>query len=196
MSFTLSLDGVLAFQEEEGEEPTEETTGTEAEETKDPPNPVLPVGKELLWAAVFFFLLWTLMKFVLLPPIQRMRGEREAKIRGDRDAVEKSRDALAASRSDYQASLTGARAEANRLIDEARAAADERKDELQAVADREITELRRAAQAEIVQARLNAMDALRGDVGDLAVQAASIVIQRDLDRVAQQGTIDTALSGS
>ncbi len=174
----------------------EEGEATEGAEEKEAPNPVIPTGNELLFAAVFFFLLLILVKFVFLPPILRLREEREQHLRADRDAAERQRDAVGQTRAEYEASLAGARAEANRLIEEARAAADARRAELQAAADAEIAELRRSAQAEIDASRTAALASLRGDVGDLAVEAASLVIQRDLDRSSQQSTIDRVLNGS
>ena len=175
---------------EEGEE------GEAVEGEEEAPNPVIPAGNELVFATVFFFLLLILVKFVFLPPILRMREEREQHLRADRDAAERQRDAVGQTRAEYEASLAGARAEANRLIEEARAAADARRAELQAAADAEIAELRRTAQAEIDASRTAALASLRGDVGDLAVEAASLVIQRDLDRSTQQSTIDRVLNGS
>jgi F-type H+-transporting ATPase subunit b len=172
----------------------EEGEATEAQE--DVPNPVIPAGNELLFAAIFFLLLLVLVKFVFLPPLLRMRQEREEHLRGDRDAADRQRDAVGQTQTEYQASLAGARAEANRLIEEARAAADARRAELQAAVDAELAELRRAAQEEIEASRAAALASLSGDVGDLAVEAASLVIQRDLDRGAQQATIDRVLNGS
>jgi len=54
---------------EEGEETDDETV-----------NPVLPTGGDIIWAAIFFFALWAVMKYVLMPPVQKVRAERAAKI--------------------------------------------------------------------------------------------------------------------
>ena len=55
---------------EEGEEGKEEETV----------NPVLPTGFDMLYAFIFFVALWAAMKYVLLPPIQKVRAERAATI--------------------------------------------------------------------------------------------------------------------
>ena len=145
----------------------------EAGEESDPPNPVIPEVNEIIWAAIFFFALWALMKWVLLPPILRAIENRAETIQGDRDAADEAAAALGEARREHEAALAEARAEANQILADARAAADERRAAMQAEADAEIAELRRAAQAEIDQARAEALTSLRGDVSSLAVGAAS-----------------------
>ena len=168
----------------------------DAEEAGDPPNPVIPVENEIVWAAIFFFALWALMKFVLLPPILRAMENRAATIQSGKDAADAAGAALGAARRDHEATLAEARAEANSILAGARAAADERRAALQAEADAEIAEMRRSAQAEIDQARADALSGMRGDVSSLAVGAAQIVLGRDLDAGSQQSVIDQALSAN
>ena len=165
----------------------------EGAEEGDPPNPVIPELNEIVWAAIFFFALWALMKWVLLPPILRGLENRAETIQGDRDAADAAAAELGVARRDHEASLAGARAEATQILAEARAAADERRGVLQAEADAEIAELRRTAQAEIDQARAEALTSMRGDIAELAVGAASAVLARELDAAGQQSVIDQAL---
>jgi len=165
----------------------------EGEEKGDPPNPVIPEINEIIWAAVFFFILWALMKFVLLPPILKAMENRTATLQSDRDAADAAAASLGAARRDHEASINDARAEANQILSDARAKADERRAELQAEADAEIAELRRQAQADIDQARSEALTSMRGDVSELAVSAASAVLGRPIDGSNQQDTIDRAL---
>ncbi|MEM9467861.1 MAG: F0F1 ATP synthase subunit B [Actinomycetota bacterium] len=168
----------------------------DAEEAGDPPNPVIPVENEIVWAAIFFFLLWGLMKFVLLPPILKAMENRATTIQSGKDAADAATAALGSARRDHEATLTEARAEANQILAGARAAADERRAALQAEADAEIAEMRRSAQAEIDEARASALSGMRGDVSSLAVGAAQIVLGRDLDAGSQQSVIDQALSAN
>jgi len=164
------------------------------EEAGDPPNPVIPVENEIVWAAIFFFALWAMMKFVLLPPILRAMEERSSTIQSGKDAADAATSALGSARRDHEATLAEARSEANAILAGARAAADERRAALQAEADTEIAEMRRSAQADIDQAQAEALSGMRGDVSSLAVGAAQIVLGRDLDASNQQSVIDQALS--
>jgi F-type H+-transporting ATPase subunit b len=168
-----------------------EATGTVAE--KNPKNPIIPAPKEILWAAVFFALLYIAMRVTLLPPLQRLMKEREDKIRADLDAAERAKDDLVAVRAEYEAALAGARAEADALIEQARREADGHRAEIQAAADAEIAALRQEAQAEIAAARERALTAVHGDVVDLAVGAASAVVQRPIDRAASVAVVEQAI---
>lgn len=164
--------------------------------SETPPNPVIPEINEIFWAAVFFFALWALMKFVLLPPVVGAMEKRATTIQSGKDAADAATAALGEARRDHEAALAEARSEAGAIIAAARAAADERRSALQAEVDAEISELRRTAQAEIDQARAEALAGMRGDVSSLAVGAASLVLGSDLDASAQQNVIDQALSAN
>ena len=174
MTLQLLLNGELAFREELEAEAEEEAHSEEAE-VEDPPNPVIPVANEMMWAALFFFILWALMKFVLLPPIQRGRTEREDAIRADKDAAERAQAELIAAQNEYTEELSKARAEGNSVLDEARAEADVYRQGLQNEADAEMNERRAQVADEIEQARNAALTGMHDDVSALAVEAASLV---------------------
>jgi F-type H+-transporting ATPase subunit b len=87
-------------------------------------NPIIPTGKEMLWAFVFFMLLFIALRFVLVPPLQRLMRERDEKIRADLDGAEQAKDDVVQARAEYDAALAVARAEADEIIAGARAVAD------------------------------------------------------------------------
>ena len=195
MKILINLDGEVeefAFFTEESEEGEE--VG-EAEASEEVPNPVIPEINHVLWALVSFLVLWALMQFVLLPPILRQREERNAKIRADREAADKARAALGEVQADYDAALATARAEADGIIEEARIEAADHRAGVLGEANSEVAALRASAADGMDNSRTEAITSMRGDVGDIAVAAASAVLGKDLDRAAQQSAIDSALSG-
>jgi F-type H+-transporting ATPase subunit b len=192
VTLQLLLNGELAFREELEAEAEEEAHSEEAE-VEDPPNPVIPVANEMMWAALFFFILWALMKFVLLPPIQRGRTEREDAIRADKDAAERAQAELIAAQNEYTEELSKARAEGNSVLDEARAEADVYRQGLQNEADAEMNERRAQVADEIEQARNAALTGMHDDVSALAVEAASLVVEEPVDASTSQSVIDQAL---
>jgi len=157
-------------------------------------NPVLPDTSELLWAAVFFFLLLIFMWKVCLPPIKKAMRQRDDQVQADREAAERARTDAEQVKRDYDATLAEARADATRIIDEARTAADARRSEIVGAVETELAEARTVAMAEIDAQRAAALSSLRGDVGGIATDAASAVVQRDLDQAAQSAVVDTYLS--
>lgn len=166
--------------------------GAHAEE--ETVNPVIPELNEAFWTLVFFVLLLVLVRYVLLPPILAAREARESAINAGRDAADRAQAEVAAARAEYDAALAGARAEAGRLIEMARANADAYRADLQAAADSELAGLRQAAADEIARARAQALTSVRGDVTELAVGAASAVVQRPLDRASQATIVERALA--
>jgi F-type H+-transporting ATPase subunit b len=181
----------------QAEEPSEGHTGavepgseTTAHTEAQPDNPVLPVVPELIWGGACFLLLWALMKFWLLKPIQRTMYERSEKVRRDLDVAEQLKDEAVAALAEHEASLAASRAEASHIIDAARAEADEERQRILAEAEAEVAQLRARANAEVEGAKAEALEGLRGTVATIAVQAAEIVVQKRLDEAAQRATID------
>lgn len=180
----LSGDELLAFVEEEGEAKDEETV-----------NPVLPTGGDIIYAAIFFFGLWAAMKYVLLPPIQKVRAERAARIAAARDAADHATADMGSAQADYDAALADARAEAASILEAARSEADAHRAEVVGAAESEAAELRATAEAEVAQARADALGNLTGDVAEVAAGAASTVIGRQVDVAATRQLVEQSFSG-
>ena len=181
---------ILAAEDEEG---LEGEAGVAAEEA--PPNPVIPEVNHLVWAAISFFALWGLMKFVLLPPLLKLREEREEKVLADREAADRARASLGEVQAEYDGALAAARAEADGIIEEARLEANAHRSAVLGDATTEIADIRSGAASGLDSERSSAIGSMKGDVGDIAVAAASAVLGKDLDRGAQQPAIDSALQG-
>lgn len=173
----------------------EELSGEESSSEDEAPNPVIPEPNHLIWALGSFLVLWALMKFVLLPPLLKLREERENKVREDREAADRARSALGQAQAEYDASLAAARAEADGIIDAARTEAGEHRAAVMGDATNEIADLRASAAGGLDQSRSAAIGSMRGDVGDIAVAAASAVLGKNLERSSQQSAIDAALDG-
>ena len=167
-----------------------------AEEEWDGINLILPNGAELLWSAIFFFGLWALMKYVLLPPIIEGRNEREARVRTGQDSVSDSESELAQITAAHEERIAAAKAEAAAVLDAARVEADGQRAQAVAAVEDEIAKLRANAQAEIDGARTSALAGAKGAVSELAVGAAGKVLGRNVDLAANQGVIDSYLNGA
>ncbi len=154
-------------------------------------NPVVPdeLG-EIFWGAIGFFSLWVLLRYVCLPPLMKIREQRAQQVLSDEEAASGAEMQAEQVRRDYDATLAEARAEANRIVEQARAAAEERRSEQLRLVESELAEQRAVAMTELDAARAEALGLLKGDVAQLAVSAASKVVQSDLDVAANQATVD------
>lgn len=166
----------------------------EAAEDEGSFNPILPTVPEMIWSGLFFFGLWALMKFVLLPPIIEGRNQREARVKTGQDSVSDSESELAQIKAAHEERINAARAEAASVIEAARADADAQRAKAVADVEDEIAKLRGSAQSEIDTARATALAGAKGAVSQLAVGAAAKVLGRNVDLGANQGVIDAYLS--
>ncbi len=188
MELEIALAGVDILAAEEGE-------GEAGEESEEVVNPVIPDGSEMVYAAIFFAALWALMRYVLLPPVLKLRSEREEKMNADREAADRARATLGQVQMEYDAALAEARATADGIIDEARVEAAEYRATVLGEATEEISALRSDAATGLHESRVAAIDGMRGDVGEIAVSAASAVLGRPVDPASAQAAIDEALDG-
>jgi F-type H+-transporting ATPase subunit b len=134
---------------------------------------------------VFFFL----AKFGF-PAMKKAMDERTEKIRGDIEAAETQRSEADALLAEYRAQLNDAKAEAGRIIEEARQSADALKRDSEARLQAELAETRSRAVEDIESSKAHAITDLRGEVTQLAIGAAEVVVQRNLDPATQTQLVE------
>lgn len=145
---------------------------------------------QLLAFIIFILLLW---KYAL-GPIVKMIDSRTEKIQESMSAAEKmqadlqataarSEEALLESRREAQQIVTNAREASENLLNKAREDAAKQSDEYLARAQATL-------RAETEQARLQ----LRQELADLAVNAATKIVRKELDPAAQRNLIEETLA--
>jgi F-type H+-transporting ATPase subunit b len=159
-----------------------------------PPNPVLPQLAEMAWAAGLFAVVAIFMMKFAVPRLRSTIEARASKQRDDLEGAERSKSEADTLLADYQRKVAEARAEASRSIDEARARADEYRKARVAEAEAEAATRRAAGLAEIQAATERVMAELNAQVAALSTDLASRVVERELDRSAQQTLIDSVIA--
>lgn len=157
-------------------------------------NPILPEINELFWGAIAFGALYLLIRYVLLPPVQRVMNDRAATIQADRDAADAARAKVVSASSELDDQLADVRAEAAAIIEAARSEAEAERQRLVARAEREVSAMKEIAETEIAREREEAMASLRPQVADLAVGAASKVMNRQINLDTARPVIDRFLN--
>jgi F-type H+-transporting ATPase subunit b len=164
--------------------------GNSPEECNESPSPIMPAADELLWGAISFFLLFGLMWKFALPAIKEGMNARTERIRADLAAAEGAKSEAETVLTSYKADLANAKTEAGRIIEEARQAADALKRDAESRLQTELAETRARAAADIESAKVQAIADLKGDVAQLAVGAASVVVNKNLDVATQTQLIE------
>jgi F-type H+-transporting ATPase subunit b len=164
-----------------------------AEEGEASANPILPVANELFWGAISFAALYFLVRYVLLPPIQRVMNDRAATIQADRDAADAAKAKAVSASADLDDQLSGVRAEAAAVIETARSEAEAERQRLLGRAEREVSAMKEIAESEMTRDREEAMASMRPQVAELAVGAASKVMNRQINLEAARPLVNRLL---
>ena len=167
-----------------------------AEKTTDvkAKNPILPEGKEIVWAAIAFVLVFALLAWKAWPAIKAGLQARQERIRTDLEKAEQARTEAETSLEEYKRQLADARNDASRIIEEARLQAEQVRQERIGAVDTEIAELRARAADDIRLATERAMSDLQGKVAELSIELAEKVVQRNLDHDTQLALIESYIN--
>ncbi len=129
---------------------------------------------------VFIVLIWFTMKFVW-PMILGPMEERSKKIAQGLAAADKGEQSLAHAREQADSIVREARERAAQIIDQAQHRANELVEEAKGVATSDAQRIKTAAEEQVVLESSRAREALRKEVGQIAVAAASKLLEREID---------------
>lgn len=164
------------------------------EDCKKSKSIITPALPEMIWGAIAFAVVaFMLIKFAF-PMIKKSLADRQEKIRSDLERAEQARTEAEEEKRRFEASLADARGEANRIIEEARQSAEQVRRDLTARAEAEAAEIRSRAQQDAQLATQRAMSDLQGRIGDISIELAEKIVERNLDRDTQQALVESYIS--
>jgi F-type H+-transporting ATPase subunit b len=164
--------------------------GGTVDECHKAPSPILPAMDELVWGVLSFAVLFFVMRQFAYPAIKQGMQARSDRIKADLDAAESAKTEAVDVLDKYRADLADAKSEAGRIIEAARQAADALKRDQESRLQSELAELRTKAAADIESAKVQAIADLRGEVAQLAIGAAEVVVSKNLDQATQVQLIE------
>lgn len=162
-----------------------------AEQGEDPFSPVKPHFTELIWAAVFFFLLLGIIYWKAWPALQATLAKREEALTGKLTQAENTKQEADGVLAEYRAKLADAQAEAQRIIDEGRRTGEQIVADARGRAESEAQQIISRAQSDIAAERDRAISALRAELAGLSIELASRVVGKSLDTDAQRALVDS-----
>jgi F-type H+-transporting ATPase subunit b len=157
-------------------------------------NPLIPHWPELIIGAIAFLIVFGLLAKVLMPRIGATLAERTDAIEGGLKRADDAQEEASKVLDQYRAQLADARHEAARLREQAKEEAAQivAKGRADGVAERE--RIIASANAQIEADRQQALNALRAEVGSLAVELASRIVGESLaDEARQSRMVDRFL---
>ena len=164
--------------------------GKKIDDCQKAPSPIMPATNELIWGTISFVVLFLLLYKFAWPALKTGLEARTERIRSDLDAADSAKSDAERILEEYRSQLGDARNESARIIEEARQAADALRRDQEQRLQTELAEMRERAAADIEAAKRQAIADLRGDVAELAIGAAEVIVQRSLDRETQARLVD------
>jgi len=128
----------------------------------------------------FLVLIWAMRKY-LFGPISGVLEARQNEVQSTLDQVYRDRQAMEASRQEYETRLATIESEARDRIQAAIKEAQGMKEEIIGSAHKDAERLATQAREEVVREKQRAMVELRQQVADLAVTAAGKILHRSVD---------------
>ncbi len=129
---------------------------------------------------VFIVLIWFTMKFVW-PMILGPMEERSKKIALGLAAADRGEESLAKARDEAETIVRAARERASQIIDQANHHANELVEQAKGTATSEAVRIKAAAEQQTELESSRARESLRREVAQIAVQAASKLLEREID---------------
>ena len=131
-----------------------------------------------------------IFKKLLLNPVKKVIAERKAKADNQIADAEKLRTEAEAMKAEYEQNLQNARTEANQIVAAAQKTAAARSEELLGEARAQAAALKQKAEADIAQERKKAVNEVKDEIGGIAMEIASKVVEREISEKDHKDLID------
>lgn len=166
-----------------------------AQEAEAPKGDLLtPSGGLMLWTLLIFGFTFALLWWKAYPKILEAVEAREKSLADAIEAAKKDREQAAALLVEHQKQLAATRDEAQKIVSDARAAGEKVRADVIEQAHKEQQSMLERARAEIGNEKDKALAELRKQTVELAVRAASKVIERNLDVESNRAVVESFLA--
>ena len=131
-----------------------------------------------------------IFKKFLLKPIKQVIADRKAKADSEIADAQKLRTDAEAMKAEYEQNLQNARTEANQIVAAAQKTATARSEEIVGEARAQAAALKQKAEADIAQERKKAVNEVKDEIGGIAMEIASKVVEREISEKDHKDLID------
>ena len=131
-----------------------------------------------------------IFKKFLLKPIRQVIADRKAKADSVIADAQKLRTEAEAMKAEYEQNLQNARTEANQIVAAAQKTATARSEEIVGEARAQAAALKQKAEADIAQERKKAVNEVKDELGGIAMEIASKVVEREISEKDHKDLID------
>ncbi len=142
---------------------------------------LMPDPGLFLWTLVTFFIVLIILKTLAWAPLMDALDAREQRINDALSSADKAKEEAEKVSNEYDEMIKKAQAEAQDIVAKGKEAGNNLKDEIERKAKEKSDELLEKSNKQIEAAKAKAIDEIKSVSVDLAIQAASKVIDKNLD---------------
>lgn len=152
--------------------------------------PVVTLSWELLFQIINTIILFIVLKKILFKPVLNIIDSREQGIKNDIAIGEQAKNKGLSLKQEYEQKLSIAKNEGQEIIKQATLRAEQKSDEIIYTAKEEASNLKERASQDIERERQKAVNEIKNDISNIAILAASKVIEKDIDQAKHEEMIN------
>ncbi len=156
-------------------------------------NFLVPNGTFIVELLAFLIVLVFIAR-VVLPPVNRALGARQAQIQSELAAADQARAEAAAADEERRQALEEARRRAREIVEQASRSAERVRADAAAEGEEEHDRILASASAEVDRARQRALEEATAQMGQLVMDVVERVIGREVDADVHRDLVDEAIA--
>ena len=153
-------------------------------------NPLVGLTYDLFFTLANVLILFLILRKILFKKIIDVMDARDADIKNNIEAGEKAKEEGMKFKSEYETRIQDARDESQMIVDFARKRAEEKSDTIISEARKEAEYIKQKANNEIAKEKEQAFNNIKSEISEIAVLAASKVIEKDIDKAKHEDLIE------
>ena len=152
-------------------------------------------GWQLLFTLVNLVIDYFILKKFLYQPVKKMFAARQAEVENTYKKADEANSAANSLKATYEQKMSVAKEEADEIVRSATGRAQIRADAMIAEANPNAADIIRRADVTAAAEKKQALNEVKDQIADLAVQAAETVISKEIDAGAHRKMIDDFIEG-
>lgn len=152
--------------------------------------PLIGISYELVFQLINTFLVFWLLKKLLFKPVMTVIEARENDIKANLAEGEKAKTEGINLKKEYEEKVSTAKAEGQEIIKQATLRAEQKETEIISTAKQEAQSMKEKASKDVEQERQKVMNEIQSDISNIALLAASKVIEKDIDKSKHEELIN------
>lgn len=152
--------------------------------------PLVGLTPELFITLANTLIIFLVLRKLLFEKVMNVMDQREADIKNDIEMGERAKEEGLRLKEEYEKSIDMARNEGQEIVENARKRAEEKSSEIISQAKVEASHIKDKANEDIKRERQTAFNNIKNEISEMALLAASKVIEKDIDKSKHEDLID------